>query len=48
VHADRRTTLVMATHSMSLAARADRVIHLHDGRITTDRYGESFVGSTVK
>ncbi len=34
LHADRRTTLVMATHSMSLAARADRVIHLHDGRIT--------------
>lgn len=35
LHADRGTTLVMATHSMSLAARADRVIHLHDGRITS-------------
>ncbi len=33
LHDDRRTTLVMATHSQSLAARADRVIRLHDGRI---------------
>jgi predicted ABC-type transport system involved in lysophospholipase L1 biosynthesis ATPase subunit len=28
--------LVMATHSRSLASRADRVIHLHDGRIEAD------------
>ncbi len=33
LHDDHRTTLVMATHSQSLAARADRVIRLHDGRI---------------
>ncbi len=33
LHASRQTTLVMATHSRSLANRADRVIHLHDGRI---------------
>lgn len=33
LHRDRQTTLVMATHSRSLASRADRIIHLHDGRI---------------
>jgi len=33
LHHDRQLTLVMATHSRSLAARADRVIRLHDGRI---------------
>jgi len=33
LHADRQMTLVMATHSRSLASRADRVIRLHDGRI---------------
>ena len=32
LHADRNMTLVMATHNRSLAARADRIIHLHDGR----------------
>ena len=37
LHDDRRTTLVMATHSQSLAARADRIIRLHDGRIAVDR-----------
>ncbi len=36
LHHDRRTTLVMATHSQSLAARADRIIRLHDGRIAGD------------
>ena len=29
-------TLVLVTHDADLAARADRVITLHDGRITTD------------
>jgi putative ABC transport system ATP-binding protein len=33
LHTDHGTTLVMATHSRSLAGRADRVIRLHDGRI---------------
>ena len=33
LHADHNTTLIMATHSRSLASRADRVIHLHDGRM---------------
>jgi putative ABC transport system ATP-binding protein len=36
LHAARQATLVMATHSRSLASRADRVIHLHDGRIEAD------------
>lgn len=33
LHQDRSMTLIMATHSSSLAGRADRVIRLHDGRI---------------
>ncbi len=40
LHDDQRTTLVMATHSQSLAARADRVIRLNDGRITDADRGE--------
>jgi putative ABC transport system ATP-binding protein len=40
LHDDRRTTLVMATHSQSLAARADRVIRLYDGRIADADRGE--------
>ena len=34
LHHDRQTTLVMATHSKTLASRADRIVRLHDGRIT--------------
>ncbi len=33
LHADRQMTLVMATHSRTIADRADRIISLHDGRI---------------
>ncbi|SDO73724.1 ABC transporter ATP-binding protein [Desulforhopalus singaporensis] len=33
LHRDRKTTLVVATHSHSLADKAGRVIRLHDGRI---------------
>jgi putative ABC transport system ATP-binding protein len=33
LHKDRQMTLVIATHSRSLASRADRIILLHDGRI---------------
>ncbi|MGB3209768.1 MAG: ABC transporter ATP-binding protein [Desulforhopalus sp.] len=33
LHTDRQMTLVMATHSRSLASRADRIVRLHDGRI---------------
>jgi putative ABC transport system ATP-binding protein len=37
LHSDRQMTLVMATHSRSLANRADRVIRLHDGRILEEQ-----------
>lgn len=33
LHDDKKTTLVMATHSRSLASHADRIIQLNDGRI---------------
>ncbi len=33
LHQERGTTLVLATHSSEIAARADRVIVLHDGRL---------------
>jgi len=29
---ERQITLVMVTHDRSISARADRVIHMHDGR----------------
>jgi putative ABC transport system ATP-binding protein len=32
-HAERSTTLVLVTHDSSLAARCDRVIRMHSGRI---------------
>lgn len=41
LHRDRQTTLIMATHSGSLAERADRMIRLHDGRIVGDRRAAS-------
>lgn len=36
LHRERQTTLVMVTHSPDLAARAERVITLHDGRVVDD------------
>lgn len=33
LHKDRQMTLVIATHSRSLASRADRIVLLHDGMI---------------
>ena len=36
LHRERQTTLVMVTHSPELAARAERVITLHDGRVVDD------------
>lgn len=35
-HLERHTTLIMATHSAGIAAAADRVISLHDGRLLAD------------
>ncbi len=34
-HRDHGATLVLVTHDTALAARCDRVVHLHSGRITT-------------
>ena len=33
LHREHNTTLVMATHSREVAAQADRIIRLHDGRL---------------
>lgn len=39
LHAEHQTTLVLVTHSPEVAARAERVITLHDGRLITDQRG---------
>jgi len=36
LHRDREMTILMVTHAEETAARAQRVIHLRDGRITSD------------
>jgi putative ABC transport system ATP-binding protein len=36
---DARTTLIMVTHDLSLAARADRVVSLSNGAVVDDRPG---------
>jgi len=36
LHRERRTTLIMVTHSREIAAQADRIITLKDGRIRAD------------
>jgi len=33
-HRERGTTLILVTHDSELAARCDRVLHLHSGRLT--------------
>ncbi len=33
-------TLVLVTHSRVVAARADRIVHMHDGRIVDEERGE--------
>jgi len=33
LHREHNTTLIMATHSREVAAQADRIIQLHDGRL---------------
>ena len=37
IHASDGTTIVLATHDPSVAARADRIVELRDGRIVADR-----------
>ena len=37
---DARTTLVMVTHDLSLAARAHRIVSLAGGRLVSDRAGQ--------
>ena len=36
LHDERRTTLVMATHSAEIASRAERVVTLRDGKVAAD------------
>jgi putative ABC transport system ATP-binding protein len=38
---DHKTTLVLVTHESALAARADRIIALSEGRLITDTVGDS-------
>jgi putative ABC transport system ATP-binding protein len=37
-------TVVMVTHDPSLAARTDRVVHIHDGRLVQEEFGGSAQG----
>ena len=37
IHAQEEVTLVLATHDPDVADRADRVVHLRDGRVVGDR-----------
>jgi putative ABC transport system ATP-binding protein len=34
---DQHITVLMVTHDLDLAARADRIVHIHDGKITEDK-----------
>jgi putative ABC transport system ATP-binding protein len=36
IHREGGTTLILATHDAAVAARADRVVHLRDGRVVGD------------
>ena len=37
IHQDQNATIVMATHNKAIAENADRVFHLHDGRLSVER-----------
>jgi putative ABC transport system ATP-binding protein len=41
------TTLVLVTHDQSLAARADRIVRLHDGRVVADSAGTATADGTT-
>ena len=40
-HREEKTTLIMVTHNRQIAAMADRVVQLDDGRISGDRQGRT-------
>ncbi len=37
IHQDKNATIVMATHNKAIAENADRIFHLHDGRLSVER-----------
>ena len=37
IHQDQNATIVMATHNKVIAENADRIFHLHDGRLSVER-----------
>lgn len=41
LYRERTTSLVMATHSKEVAAMADRILYLHDGRLQQEQAGEA-------
>ncbi len=36
LHRERRSTLILATHNVELAEKAERKLHLHDGRLLNE------------
>jgi putative ABC transport system ATP-binding protein len=37
IHQEQQNTMILVTHNLILASRADRVVTLKDGRISEDR-----------